>query len=260
MGRPTLAVWKLASCDGCQLSLLDMTDDLTVLARAFDIAVFTEVSSRAQDGPFDLSLVEGSVSTPAHVAHVRAIRAQSRLLAAIGACATAGGIQALRNAADGAAWCAAVYPRPEWIDTLATATPVSAHVPVDVEVQGCPVSPRQLQALLAAVLAGRLPRLPAAAQCAECKRAGTVCVTVAHGTPCLGPVTRAGCGNLCPPLGRGCFGCFGPVPEANTAALAAQTAAQGVPAADIRDLFATFNAAAPAFAAPAFAAGSRRHG
>lgn len=248
MARPTLAVWKFTSCDGCQLSLLDLEDELLAIADRVEIAHFLEASSRVLDGPYDLSLVEGSISTPEQAARIREIRAQSRTLVAIGACATAGGIQALRNTADADAFRAMVYPEPGLIDALATATPIADHVTVDLELRGCPVSPAQLRELIAATLAGRKPRLPQEAQCAECKRAGTTCVMVTSGVPCLGPVTRAGCGNLCPPLGRGCYGCFGPVGEANTAALAAQFAGMGLDAAAIRDLFRGFNAAAPAFA------------
>ncbi len=255
MARPKLAVWKFASCDGCQLKLLDMEDELLTLAGRVEIAHFPEASSRIIEGPYDLSLVEGSISTPEQAARIRDVRAQSRVLVTIGACATAGGIQALRNFADAAAFRAAVYPRPEEISSLAASTPIGEHVAVDLELGGCPVSTAQLREALTATLAGRRPRIPAETQCAECKRAGTACVTVARGVPCLGPVTRAGCGNLCPAIGRGCFGCFGPVAEANTRALADRFAALGLDGPAIRDLFRSFNAAAPAFAEE-----SRRHG
>lgn len=249
MDRPKLAVWKFASCDGCQLALLDLEDALPAVAERIEIAHFLEASSRVTGGPYALSLVEGSIATPEQAARIREIRAQSETLVAIGACATAGGIQALRNFADADAFRAAVYPAPEQIAALATATPIAEHVTVDLELRGCPVSKGQLRELLTATLAGRRPRLPNETQCAECKRAGTVCVMVAKGVPCLGPVTRAGCGNLCPVVGRGCFGCFGPVDEAETMALAAQFRAMGLEDAAIRDLFRSFNAAAPAFAA-----------
>jgi coenzyme F420-reducing hydrogenase gamma subunit len=255
MARPKLAVWKFASCDGCQLSLLDCEDALLALTERVEIAHFLEASSRVLPGPYDLSLVEGSITTPEQAQRIRAIRAESRLLVAIGACATAGGIQALRNFADESAFRRAVYLRPDWIDTLPTATPVSAHVPVDLELGGCPVSKDQLLELVSALLAGRKPRLARETQCAGCKRAGTVCVMVAAGTPCLGPVTRAGCGNLCPAMGRGCYGCFGPVEEAETAALAARLRALGLDGRQMRDLFRSFCSAAPAFEAE-----SRRHG
>ncbi|MBN8188033.1 oxidoreductase [Salipiger thiooxidans] len=249
MTRPNLAVWKFASCDGCQLSILDCEDELLAIADRIDIAYFPEASSRMAPGPYDLSLVEGSITTADDVARIKDIRERSRTLVAIGACATAGGIQALRNTADVAEWTRLVYPRPEYIETLATSTAIADHVRVDLELHGCPVSKAQLVELVTAVLAGRKPQIPNEAQCVECKRHGTPCVMVSHGTPCLGPVTRAGCGNLCPSVGRGCYGCFGPVEGANTDALSEQFRRLGVPEAAQRALYGGFTCAAPAFAA-----------
>ena len=249
MARPRLAVWKFASCDGCQLTLLDCEDELLALAEAVEIAHFLEATSRVRPGPYDVSLVEGSITTAHDIARIREIRAQSRVLITIGACATAGGIQALRNGRDFAAINAAVYPHPEYLEALETSTPISGHVTVDLELHGCPISKAQLLEVLLATLAGRRPRLPDTAQCVECKRAGTPCVMVSQGIPCLGPVTRAGCGNLCPQVGRGCYGCFGPVPGADTASLSAHFADLGLGEAERRHLFRNFNAGAPEFLA-----------
>jgi sulfhydrogenase subunit delta len=208
--KPTLAVWKFASCDGCQLTLLNCEDELLAIAGALQIASFTEASSEVHPGPYDISIVEGSITTPGDAARIRAVRDQSRFLITIGACATAGGVQALRNF--GADLAPVVYASPEYIDTLRTSTPIADHVPVDFELRGCPIDKRQLLEVIAAFLAGRRPNVPGHSVCMECKRAGRVCVTVAHGTPCLGPMTQAGCGALCPSVGRGCYGCFGPAP------------------------------------------------
>jgi|SRR5271166_1433308 len=245
--RPKLAVWKLASCDGCQLIVLDLQDELLALAAEADIAHFTEATSVHMDGPYDVSLVEGSVSTPAGEARIRQIREQSRTLVTIGACATAGGIQALRNFGDVAEFAAAVYARPDYIATLATSTPVSAHVPVDFELRGCPIDRQQLLGLLSALLAGRKPHIPGHSVCQECKLRGTSCVMVTHGTPCLGPVTQAGCGAICPAFGRGCYGCFGPMATPNTGALVPALQRLGMTSSDVHRVFRTFNAASAAF-------------
>ncbi len=244
--RPRLAVWKLASCDGCQLTVLDCQDELLTLAGEVDIAHFTEATSAELPGPgpFDVSLVEGSVSTPADAARIQQIRADSRTLVTIGACATAGGIQALRNFGDVTEFASAVYARPDYIATLATSTPVSSHVPVDFELPGCPIDKRQLIGLLSALLAGREPRIPGHSVCEQCKLRGTACVMVARGTPCLGPVTQAGCGAICPAFGRGCYGCFGPMTAPNVGALVPWLRRLGMPDSDIRRVFATFNVAA----------------
>lgn len=243
-GLPTLAVYKLASCDGCQLTLLNCEDELLALAGQVRVGYFPEATRAVLPGPYDLALVEGSVTTAADAERVREIRAASRHLVAIGACATAGGIQALRNFADVAEFRAAVYARPEQIDALAGSTPVSAHVKVDFELRGCPVDRGQLLEVVTAFLAGRKPGIPGHSVCFACKRRGTVCVTVAHGTPCLGPVTHAGCGALCPAYGRGCYGCFGPSADAAPDKLIPLLRRDGMDDRAVERFLRTFTAAA----------------
>jgi sulfhydrogenase subunit delta len=245
--RPTLAVWKFASCDGCQLTLLDCEDELLAIAGVVRSAHFTEATAATVKGPYDVSLVEGSVTTAGDAERIRAVRAASRVLITIGACATAGGIQALRNFADVSDFVSAVYARPEYISTLAHSTAIAEHVPVDFELRGCPIDRRQLLEVLTAYLAGRKPTIPAHSVCMECKSRGTVCVMVAHGTSCLGPVTHAGCGAICPTYGRGCYGCFGPMETPNAPALARRLPVLGMGAADVARVFRTFNANAEAF-------------
>lgn len=242
-----LAVWTFASCDGCQLSLLDCGEELLAIGERFEIAHFTEASRTVVRGPYDLSLVEGSIATAADLKRIQAIRRQSRWLVSIGACATAGGIQALRNGAAIAEMVKAVYPRPEYIDALATATPIADHVAVDFAVHGCPIDRRQLIEVISAFLSGRKPNIPTYSLCLDCKRAGLVCVMVAGGMPCLGPVTKAGCGVLCPSVGRGCYGCFGPMEAPNTTALRPWLQRHGLDADAIARLYRTFNAGAAAF-------------
>lgn len=244
MGTPSLAVWKFASCDGCQLALLDCEDELLALAQRVRIAHFLEATSAVADGPYDISLVEGSVTTPADLSRILRIREQSRVLVAIGACATAGGIQALRNLGDVAEFAAVVYARPDYLATLDTSTPISAQVPVDYELRGCPIDRGQLLELLGALLAGRAPRLPRYSVCEQCKARGTPCVLVTGRQPCLGPVTQVGCGAICPAYGRGCYGCFGPAEGADPAALAPALRAAGMGEAELDRVYRTFNVAA----------------
>jgi sulfhydrogenase subunit delta len=245
--RLRLAVWKFASCDGCQLSLLDCEDELLALAAELDIAYFPEASRRVMRGPYDLSLVEGSITTPGDAERIRRVRRISKKLVTIGACATSGGIQALRNFAEVAEFAAYVYPHPEYLRVLSTSTPISGHVPVDFELRGCPIDKRQLLEVIKAFLIGRKPVIANHSVCIECKACGNTCVMVAHRTPCLGPVTQAGCGALCPSYNRGCYGCFGPVDGAKTAPLARELAVLGMTPRDIARLFQTFNAGAEAF-------------
>jgi coenzyme F420-reducing hydrogenase gamma subunit len=247
--RPKLAVWKFASCDGCQLTLLNCEDELLTVAGAVEIAYFPEATRAVVAGPYDLSLVEGSVTTPEDARRIQEVRRVSRRLVTIGACATAGGVQALRNFADVEEFRSIVYAHPSYVDTLATSTPIEAHVDVDFQLRGCPIDKHQLLEVIAAFLQDRKPRVPAYSVCIECKRRGNVCVMVAHGTPCLGPVTHAGCGALCPTYARGCYGCFGPKSTPNTASMARQLTFLGMPDPEVGRVFRTFNAWAEPFRA-----------
>ncbi len=213
--KPRIAVFKFASCDGCQLQFLNSADELLKLTDLVDIAYFPEARSRALEGPYDIAFVEGSITTPDDARRIIAIREQARFLITIGACATAGGIQALRNWADIEQYRRVVYPNPEFIATLSTSTPISEHIKVDFEIWGCPVDRHELLNVVRSMLSGAKPILPAHSVCMECKRRGNVCVVVARGEPCLGPVTRTGCGALCPAFNRGCYGCFGPADDQN---------------------------------------------
>jgi sulfhydrogenase subunit delta len=245
--KPKLAVWKFASCDGCQLSILDCEDELLSIANTVDIAYFPEASRAMAKGPYDISLVEGSVTTPHDDARIQQVRNASKLLVTIGACATAGGIQALRNFKDVKEYASIVYASPQYIDSLSKSTPISDHVQVDYQLWGCPINKRQLVEVLSAFLNGRKPNVPAHSVCMTCKMHGTVCVMVAHGTPCLGPVTRDGCGALCPSYNRGCYGCFGPMETPNTHSLSEWWTRLGVKDRDIMRAFRTFNANTEAF-------------
>lgn len=219
MAKPKLGVFKFASCDGCQLSLLDCEEALLAVADAVQIAFFPEASREYVPGPYDLTLVEGSITTPHDLEAIRKIREDSKFLVTIGACATAGGIQALRNWADVSEFTRIVYAHPEFISTLEKSTPVKDHVAVDFELRGCPINKWQLVELVNALLHDRKPIIPTYSVCVECKRRGTPCVMVAQGIPCLGPVTQAGCGALCPAYNRGCYGCFGPMESPNMLSL-----------------------------------------
>src|ERR1043165_2776062 len=235
--KPKLAVWKFASCDGCQLSLLDCEEELLAIAGAIELAYFPEATSTMASGPFDLSLVEGSITTLHDAERIQEVRAQSRTLGTIGACATAGGIQALRNFRDHAEMMAAVYARPDYIATLATSTPIADHVKVDFELRGCPIDKHQLLEVISAYLHGRKPNVAHHATCIECKMRGNVGVVVAQGMPCQGPVAHDGCGALCRSYARGCYGCFGPSDAPRTRPLADRLIALGTSRAEVRRLF-----------------------
>jgi len=213
--KPKVAVYKFSSCDGCQLALLNLEDELLDLAKAADIAYFLEATRTVKSGPYDLGLVEGSVTTPHEAERIKQVRAECKFLIALGTCATAGGIQALRNFTNADEYAKTVYPHPEYLEYLDKATPISEHVEVDLSIWGCPVNKYTVVEVIAALLQNRRPNFPPSPVCLECKRNGTICVLVAQGIPCLGPVVHGGCGALCPANGRGCYGCFGPSSAGN---------------------------------------------
>ena len=255
IARPKVAVWKFASCDGCQLSLLSAEDELLAIAEEVQIAYFLEATREVVDGPYDLSLVEGSITTPDDVERIRHVREISTTLITIGACATAGGIQALRNFGDMEEFRSLVYAHPQYVASLADSTAIAEHVSVDLELRGCPIETSQLVEVINAILAGRKPVTPTHSVCVECKLRGNVCVAVAHGVPCLGPITQAGCGARCPAFDRGCYGCFGPMESPNPDSLSDWLETQlGVEHPELLRLYRTFNADAPAFRSE-----SRRH-
>jgi sulfhydrogenase subunit delta len=245
--KPKLAVWKFSSCDGCQLSLLDCEDELLTVVEHVEIAYFLEASRAVAKGPYDVSLVEGSITTPHDAERIHQVRRQSKALITIGACATAGGIQALRNFKDVRQFISAVYANPKYIETLNKSTPIADHVFVDFELRGCPINKIQLLEVLSAYLVGRKPNVPSYAVCVECKRRGITCGLVAHGPTCLGPVTQAGCNALCPSYHRGCFGCYGPKETPNTSSLSEYWSDLGVPDEELMRLFRSYNAYAEAF-------------
>jgi coenzyme F420-reducing hydrogenase gamma subunit len=240
-------VYKFSSCDGCQLSILNLEDELLDLAAAVDIAYFLEATRTVKPGPFDVGIVEGSITTPHEVDRIKEVRSECKFLISLGTCATAGGIQALRNFAK-------VYAHPEFFQTLETSTPISANVPVDLEIWGCPVNKSTVVEVIAALLQNRRPNFPPSPVCVECKRRGIICVAVAQGIPCLGPVVHGGCGALCPANGRGCYGCFGPSSAGNFSALVASMVPHDRYPNETANLLRSFSCQAPAFRSAADAA------
>lgn len=245
--KPKIAVHKFTSCDGCQLAFLNLGDDLLKLSDAVDIVHFAELGMVNPDASVDIAFIEGSISTPSDQERIKRIRSNSMFLITIGACATAGGIQALRNFADAKQWVADIYPRPEAISYLATSTAIAKHVTVDLELWGCPVNGNQILTAIKTLLLRVKPSIKRDSVCLECKRSGNICVMVTKNIPCMGPVTQTGCGALCPSMGRDCYGCYGPSDNPNTNSLSKQYQQQGFSKEAIQRRFLFINNQAPAF-------------
>ena len=246
--KPKIAIHKFSSCDGCQLAFLNSGEELLLLAELVDIVHFAEAGPLNPNARVDIAFIEGSISTPEELERIKLIRDHSKYLIPIGACATAGGLQALRNLADDSAeWLVDIYPYPEHISTLNTATPISEHVTIDFEIWGCPVTTKQLLQVTRMLLTGIEPYLASDSVCIECKQDGKVCVLVTQGLPCMGPVTRMGCGAICPAKNRDCYECFGPAENPNCLSLGKKFARLGVTHAAIARRFLFINSQAPAF-------------
>ena len=247
MSKPTVAVHKFSSCDGCQLALINMGEPLLVLSELVDILHFAEAGSVDENALVDIAIIEGSVSTPRDIARLKKIRNNSQYLLTVGACATSGGLQALRNMADTRQWIADIYANPSVINSLDKSTPIKDHIKVDLELWGCPVSTRQILTAVRALLFGVMPKEENEKICMECKRLQRVCVMVTKNEPCMGPVTRTGCGALCPSVGRDCYGCYGPAENPNTQAMANRLEGLGLIKDEVARRFLFINSGAEAF-------------
>lgn len=245
--KPKIAVHKFASCDGCQLAFLNAGEDLLTLAKLVDIIHFPEAGPVDEQSHVDIAFVEGSITTPADRDRIQRVRKHSDYVITIGACATAGGLQALRNLANTDQWVADVYATPAYIQTLTTSKPIREYIKVDLELWGCPVNGKQVLKAVRDLLFGVSPKQNADKVCMECKRALNVCVMVTQGMACMGPVTRTGCGAICPQVGRDCYGCYGPAETVNTRSLGTRLEGLGLVKQDIAKRFLFINSEAPEF-------------
>ncbi len=240
--RLRIGIFKLSSCDGCQTAFMDSPS----LWELCEVVYWLLGTSRRGVKEVDVAFVEGSVYTPEERELVTEVRERAETLVTVGACATSGGIQALRNFMEEKEFLS-TYPSPEHLKVLSRSLPVSEVVEVDHEIYGCPVNPRIVESFVVSLVHNRRPQIPQHPLCMECKLRGNVCVLDAYGIPCLGPVVRAGCGALCPAVGRGCYGCFGPFRDANVDSLVSWFRQLGIGKEEIRRLFQNENAYAPEF-------------
>lgn len=245
--KPRIAVHKFSSCDGCQLAFLNSGKALLNLVELVDIVHFAEAGPIDEEARVDIAFVEGSISTESEQERIQTIRQNSQYLITIGACATAGGLQALRNFANTKEWVSDIYATPQYISTLEKALPISSYVKVDLELWGCPVNEEQLLYAVRSLLSGVTPFISQESICLECKRQGNVCVLVTQKGPCMGPVTRTGCGAICPQFGRSCYGCFGPSENPNTQSLGKCFKGFGLIPREISQRFWMINSMAEAF-------------
>ncbi|NJL95738.1 MAG: NADH:ubiquinone oxidoreductase [Anaerolineae bacterium] len=236
--KPQVAFFEFTSCEGCQLTVVDLLQTHPELLDAIDIVEFREASSSKADC-YDIAFVEGSCTRPSDEAKLRDIRARAKIVIALGACADLGGVNAIRNPMNLIDVRTYVYSdKAEWFDTY-PARPISAVIPIDGAIPGCPIDREEMAMAVTHLLQGRLPRLPDYPLCIECKLKENVCV-YQRGGVCLGPITRAGCQAICPSYGAACEGCRGLVPHPNIESLKQVLRARGISETDIEAKMAIF--------------------
>ncbi len=213
MSKPKIGVFSFASCEGCQLQLLNYEDDLLDLLGRIDIVNFREAIDE-KSNEYTIALVEGSIATESDAEEVREIRENADFLVTIGACAVTTGLNGMRNATTAQDAWKRVYPDREFDENVASQVRrVSEVVQVDFEIPGCPIDRRELLYVITCLLHGQVPRLPTSPVCDECRRAGNPCL-LDRGIWCFGSITRSGCGAICPTYGESCCGCRGLLPGA----------------------------------------------
>jgi coenzyme F420-reducing hydrogenase gamma subunit len=247
VSKPKVAVYKFSSCSGCQQVIINCEDELLDLAAVLDIAYFPEAKRENIPGPYDIGLVEGAISSPEEVHKIKQAREDCGLLIAMGSCAVYGGLPALKNWNSLDQIKQAVYEQPQVIDTLETAMGIDSYVKVDAVLKGCPINKDELFELITSALIGRKPSLRAHSVCIECKLYENNCQLISKDQMCMGPVTSAGCGALCPGNNRPCFGCYGPMSDANASSLGEIFKEHGLRDSDIVRMFRKFTSNADAF-------------
>jgi coenzyme F420-reducing hydrogenase gamma subunit len=209
--RPRIAVFDFTSCEGCELQLANKEETLAEFLSAIQVVNFREVSS-ADDGEYDIALIEGAVTRADEVERLQKIRSRAKVLVAMGSCACFGGVNKLKNAYNLDEANREVYG--EFPKATLPTRPIKEVVKVDLEIPGCPVSKAEVERIVQHVIWGAPFLYPAYPVCLECKQRYTVC-RFEHGQLCLGSITRGGCDAPCPAGGLGCWGCRGPAADPN---------------------------------------------
>jgi sulfhydrogenase subunit delta len=242
MKKPKLGFFKYSCCAGCEFQFMYFQKYVPETLTGFDFVYARMMKSGGNpDGPFDVALVEGTITESWQADELKKIREQSRLLFAIGTCAIDGGIPAIKATIPEIEAERKVYKKLSSVHSIRPHA-IDAYVKVDGYIRGCPPGERDLYEALSSVLAGKKPDFLEYSVCIECKLKGNICVLVAYAMPCMGPVTNAGCGALCPSMNRACYSCFGPMKQANGPALAKKFKMMGLPKDDIVRKFTEFGA------------------
>jgi coenzyme F420-reducing hydrogenase gamma subunit len=218
--KPQIAIHKFTGCAGCQLEFLHLEESFIKLLDLFDISYWVMVKRHNSEGPWDISLVEGGISTPEEIREIKEIRKKSKIVVAFGDCAITGCIPSIRNWMPQMEAETKTYPDTSMIHSTKILG-IGEYVRVDMNLRGCPPHRDTILEILKAILLNTRPRLRQHPVCVECKLKDNECLITSKKIPCMGPVISAGCGAICPSLHRPCEGCYGPMSNPNPESLAA---------------------------------------
>jgi len=213
MGKPRVGIFDFAGCEGCELQIVNLEEDLVGLLEHVDVVSWREAMKEHSD-EYDIAIIDGGITRECDEARLKEIRANAKILIALGACACNGGIMSMKNFQDLDEVRNYVYG--DMADHFETypSRGLDAVVDVDYYVRGCPPTKEEFVKVIKALLMGKEPDIPDYPVCAECKLNETVCL-FKKDEICLGVVARAGCGAPCPANGAPCEGCRGLVPHPN---------------------------------------------
>lgn len=240
MDKPKIGIFSFTSCEGCQLQILNLEDELPSLVDYIEIVNFREASSY-RSNVYDIAFVEGSITRESEVEELKKIRENARILIALGACAHIGGINSLKNFHPPHTWLSTVYGRQDLFADTFTTRRVEDVVPVDMVIPGCPITKEEFLKFVKALLMHIIPRVPDYPVCVECRSKANVCL-VEEGKWCLGSITRAGCDALCPTYREACIGCRGFVENPNIDSLMDILEEKGYPKNEVIQKLSVFNA------------------
>ncbi|OGZ41726.1 MAG: hypothetical protein A3B04_02555 [Candidatus Portnoybacteria bacterium RIFCSPLOWO2_02_FULL_39_11] len=222
--KPTIAIVSLTCCEGCQVAILDLGDKFLQLAQHIKIGDFAFLEDRPELTTYDIVFVEGAPITEANIARLKNLRARSKILVALGACAALGGIAEIKNYQDKHERMRYVYKNVENINNP-DIKPLSYYVKVDLEIPGCPINNEEFLTITKQLIGGVPVKIPRRPVCYECQLKQNKCL-LQEGEPCLGPIMLGGCDAVCPSSAYPCDGCRGPIPDASPDKLAKQLKAQ----------------------------------
>lgn len=240
MSKPKLAVFDFACCEGCQLQIVNMEEEILYLISIVNPVQWREAMSEESDD-YDIVLIEGSITRPEDEERLRRIREKAKIVVALGACAASGGVNRIKNALNLQEAKEIVYGAAANMPHLETAPTkaVDEVVTVDYKVYGCPIDRREFAYIVRCLALGKIPEIPGYPVCVECKLKENIC-RYEYREICLGPLTRAGCGARCPSLDTWCFGCRGSIEEPNREAVKEVMTKYGKTLKDLENRMALF--------------------